>query len=146
MKNSLLPDNGDAIVLPPDIPMFWQFVLVGVGGAIGAMLRYRIQNLPFFGDDKFYYTLAINISGCMLIGAIWAFLTTFGAHRWVYVLVIGGFLGGYTTFSAFSLDFILLLRQSAAQALFYGGATVIGSLGGCALTYSLTVKMLKALQ
>lgn len=126
------------------MPWFWQFVLVGIGGAIGAMVRYFIQNLNYFGDDKFYYTVAINITGCMAIGAIWAFLTHFGAHRWVYVLIIGGFLGGYTTFSAFSLDFILLLRESLGKALIYGGAMMTGALSGCALSYWLARKFIKA--
>lgn len=145
LKNSLLPGSEPSIEPAADMSMAWQLVLVGLGGAIGAMTRYYIQNLPYFGNDKFYYTLFINLTGCTFIGIVWAFLTNFDAHRWVYAFIIGGFLGGYTTYSAFTLDFILLLRVNVLKSLVYGGVMIFGAIGGCALSYAITNKILKAI-
>lgn len=107
--------------------------LVGLGGMCGSIARYLVQNAGAGHPDKLFLTLAVNIAGSIAIGAAWVLLSHFSAGRWANALFVGGFLGGFTTFSAFSLDVMLLLRDGrAAMALLYGGLSVAGGILGCA--------------
>jgi len=93
---------------------------VALGGAAGSVLRWGVGlALPFpFG------TLAVNLVGSFLIGLVW-FLA---GPRW-HPLLMTGVLGGFTTFSAFSLDVLRLLESGRISAgLAYAGASVILSL------------------
>ena len=119
-------------------------ILVFLGGGLGALSRYGVSNLGILEHDKYYYTVAINITGCMTIGIIWALFNHWGLSRKWYMLTITGFLGGYTTYSAFTLDAMQLVQEGRwAQALFYVGVTVIGGLGSCALGLCITERLLK---
>ncbi len=111
-------------------------LLVGLGGAAGAVLRYTVGLMV--GVHLFPYgTLIINIAGSMLIGAFWAGCS---GHEWFEqwgrLLLVTGVLGGFTTFSAFSLEVVHLLnagRMLAASAYVVG--TFVGCLAGCWLGY-----------
>ena len=84
-----------------------KYVMVGIGGGIGSMLRFWVSS--FLGErmgGRFPYgTFAVNITGSFLIG----FIVTLLASRadwdphWRYLIPIG-FIGGYTTFSAFEYE------------------------------------------
>jgi fluoride exporter len=106
-------------------------LLVALGGALGSVLRYgcsRLLNGPAFP----FGTLAVNLIGSFLIGLLWAAFTkeTDEPRR---LLLIAGFCGGFTTFSAFSLEGLQLLQQTKFAVFFlYTFATV--SLG-LAATY-----------
>lgn len=103
--------------------MIQTFLMVAGGGAAGASLRWLVGlTLPFpFG------TLAVNVLGSFAIGVLW--LTVAG--RW-QPLLITGVLGGFTTFSAFSLDVIRLIDAGRpGAALAYAGASVGLSLAAC---------------
>lgn len=119
-------------------------LLVFLGGGFGALSRYGVSNLGIFDEDKYYYTVAINITGCITIGIIWALFQHYNVARNWYLLAIVGFLGGYTTYSAFTLDAMQLVQAGHwLKALFYIGITLIGGLGGCALGLIVTEKLLK---
>ena len=106
----------------------------------GSISRYLIQNIASVQTDRFYLTLAINIAGSLAIGIAWVLLTHFNAGRWANGLFVGGFL----TFSAFSLDTVLLLKDGrAAEALLYGGISVTGSILACASGIYLTQLILE---
>ena len=87
------------------IPTLWQLILVGCGGAVGAMLRLCANQLTVYlwGERFPWGTLIVNLIGCFLLG----FVLRLGAP---YVsenirLAIGvGLLGGLTTFSSFSAE------------------------------------------
>lgn len=119
-------------------------LLVFIGGGFGALSRFGVQHLGIFDDDKYYYTVGINITGCLVIGVLWAFFEHWNVSRDWQLLCLVGFLGGYTTYSAFTLDAMQLVQKGMwLQAAFYVGITVIGGLGGCALGLFLTEKFLK---
>ena len=93
----------------------YKIFLVGIGGFIGAALRYGIggyihnitRNIPFY-----YSTLTVNILGCFLIGVLTQiFEKKINIPDDVRLLLIVGVLGAFTTYSAFGNDTISLLRE-----------------------------------
>lgn len=118
--------------------------LVALGGGLGALSRYGVEQLPFLEHDKYYFTVAINISGCLLIGFLWALFQHLGLPRWVYLVTLTGFLGGYTTYSAFTLDAMQLLQQGRiGETLLYVAITVLGGLSACAIGLFGTEKLFR---
>lgn len=123
---------------------FFQCLLVFIGGGFGALSRFGVQHLGIFDDDKYYYTVGINITGCLTIGILWALFQHWKVDYNWHLLCLVGFLGGYTTYSAFTLDAMQLVQNGMwLRAAFYIGVTLIGGLGGCALGLFLTEKLLK---
>ncbi|MGO9358097.1 MAG: fluoride efflux transporter CrcB [Xanthobacteraceae bacterium] len=103
------------------------YLLVFIGGGLGASLRHAVNVAcgRAFGTAFPYGTFIINISGSLVMGLIAGYLAFKGdaAQPW-RLFVMTGILGGYTTFSAFSLDSMLLYeRGELGLAAFY----VIGS-------------------
>lgn len=111
--------------------MFHLF-LVAVGGAIGASLRHLVNlgALRLVGPNFPWGTMAINIVGSFAMGVFIELLARrFNVSNEIRLLVATGILGGFTTFSAFSLDFAVLWeRGPALPALAYAIASVLGSL------------------
>lgn len=88
-----------------------QFLLVGLGGAVGSMLRFLIQRQ--FNHPSFPYgTIAVNMVGCFTIGLLWAFFTKGNISDATRLLLITGFCGGFTTFSAFTQEGLQMLQQA----------------------------------
>lgn len=109
------------------------WLLVAAGGALGALARYGVQCMGCWDHQKWLYTLAANVSGCFAIGVVWALFQHYGVGAHWRLLLITGCLGGYTTFSSFSLDaFQLLDAGHAVAAAAYVAATVVAGLGACA--------------
>lgn len=105
------------------------FLQVALGGAVGATARYSLARaIPFHGPEFPIATGIVNVLGCFLMGMLSAFM----AYRWnnhYAPLLLTGFLGGFTTFSAFSLDALTLFERGlAGGALIYILASVILSL------------------
>jgi fluoride exporter len=105
------------------------YLLVFFGGGLGASLRHAVNMAcaKSFGTAFPYGTFVINISGSIVMGLIAGYLAFKGeaSQPWRLFLMTG-ILGGYTTFSAFSLDAALLYeRGELALAAFY----VVGSVG-----------------
>lgn len=127
-----------------DLAHFFDFLIVGLGGALGAMSRFAVRHLGWFDDNPYYYTVAVNLSGCFIIGIIGALFVYFNVSaRWNYFIIVG-FLGGYTTYSAFALDAIELLNQQMWKDFaIYMSIVVVGGLGLCALAFFATNRLLK---
>lgn len=103
---------------------------VALGGAIGAVLRHltNLAALRAFGPGAPWGTLAVNVAGSFLMGVVFAALTARGDMRAAPFLMTG-VLGGFTTFSAFSLDVWRLMdRGETLLAAGYAGASVILSI------------------
>ncbi|ODT06213.1 MAG: camphor resistance protein CrcB [Mesorhizobium sp. SCN 65-20] len=108
------------------------FSLVAVGGAVGASLRHlaNLVSLRLFGPNFPWGTVVINIVGSLAMGLFIGWLARkAGASNELRLFVATGILGGFTTFSAFSLDFATLWeRGSLAAAAFYASASVVGAI------------------
>ena len=114
--------------------MIFPVISVAIGGAFGAVARYLVGMAVAFPLG----TLTVNVLGSLAIGVVWAQFTARGLHGWL-PLVLTGFLGGFTTFSAFSLDTMRLIEGGRLGAAFtYVAASVLLSLGACALGLWLT--------
>ena len=86
------------------------FLLVGLGGFTGAILRYACAVLFVSGSFP-RTTLFINIAGSFLIGILFAFAARKVISNDIWLLAATGICGGFTTFSAFSLENMLLLKE-----------------------------------
>ena len=107
-------------------------ILVAVGGAIGASLRHLVNlaSLRLVGPGFPWGTMAVNVAGCFAMGVFVELLARrFNASNELRLFIATGVLGGFTTFSAFSLDFAVLWERGAAlSALAYAITSVIGSI------------------
>lgn len=73
--------------------MWLDIILVWLGGGFGALTRFGVEHLHIFDDDKYYYTVGINLTGCLTIGILWALFIHFNVPRIWYLFLITGFLG-----------------------------------------------------
>ncbi len=107
--------------------MIGGYLAVFVGAGLGGMLRYAVNriSLAYFGPAFPYGTMIVNISGGLLMGALaeW-FLVKAGGSQNFRLFLTTGVLGGFTTFSAFSLEAALMWERSEYSAL---GLYVFGS-------------------
>lgn len=107
--------------------MFWTFFQVAIGGAIGSVLRYG--TVAAFGAP--WAVAAVNVLGSFVMGVLFVVLATRAA---LSPLLLAGVLGGFTTFSAFSLDALRLWQaDQPLQAMLYVGLSVGLSLLAVAL-------------
>lgn len=114
--------------------MIWTLSQVALGGAIGASLRYlsNVSTMRIFGPGFPYGTIFVNILGSFVMGVLVVVLSKKGGNHLAPFLMTG-ILGGFTTFSAFSLDsFTLWERGDITTALAYVAGTLILSLGALA--------------
>ena len=103
------------------------YLAVFVGGGLGAALRHGVNHasLVFLGPNFPYGTLFVNIAGGLLMGVfVELFLVKGGGSQEFRLFLTTGLLGGFTTFSAFSLDAALMWLRSDYATL---GAYVVAS-------------------
>lgn len=125
-----------------------QVLLVFLGGGAGSVARHgvNIAAARLFGTDFPWGTLFVNVVGSFVMGllAAWfAFKAGAGWSQHARLLMTTGFLGGFTTFSTFSLDTALLWERDAyAVAIVYVIVSIVfgvlGLFGGLALVRSLS--------
>ena len=113
----------------------WGYVLVFVGGGIGAAARHAVNRaaLTLAGPDYPAGTLIVNVMGSVAMGMLAAWFgfrgeTTTEAER---LFLTTGVVGGFTTFSAFALDATVMWeRHDVAAAALYIGLSVLLSIAG----------------
>ena len=109
---------------------------VALGGAIGALLRYQTGRWMtwWLGPNTItafpWATLTVNVLGSLAMGLLAGYLARHGQGGDQWRLFLGvGVLGGFTTFSAFSLELMVLIeRGQAAQGLVYAVVSVLAGL------------------
>lgn len=109
--------------------MIKNILLVGLGGSIGSIARYLTQK--WFAANYLqpfpWGTFVVNIIGCLLIGLFWglSFKSIDNNESWKFFLMTG-LCGGYTTFSAFTLEGIGLIKDQKLVLFFsYVAASVV---------------------
>ena len=110
----------------PSLPLI---ILVAAGGAAGSVARYLvgIATAGWLGAGFPSGTLAVNVAGSLLMGVAAGFAgARSGLQAELKALLMSGFLGGFTTFSAFSLDLVTLAERNAWNGAF---AYLLASVG-----------------
>lgn len=109
-----------------------QILLVGLGGALGSIARFKLSGLILRHTIEWRFplpTFTINIIGCLVIGILAGLATkeSFFSND-IRVFLFTGLVGGFTTFSAFGLETLLLLRREefAIAALYVALSILIG--------------------
>ena len=124
--------------------MTWLVVQVAAGGALGAAGRF-LTNVAFertLGSDFPFATMVVNVGGSFVLGVVFVLLGGFSGDTGRFgPLLMTGFLGGYTTFSAYSLDSWLMFQSGRiSEAIVYVLGSVLLSIAavvaGIALTRS----------
>lgn len=99
------------------------YLLIAVFGTLGCLARYGMTNLvqTIYGRDFPYATLSINVGGSFLMGFLFVeTLERLTVSPELRTGILTGFIGGYTTFSTFEMELLLLVEQGAAiKALVY---------------------------
>lgn len=105
--------------------------LVAVGGALGAVLRYLVGKAmgPQVDSSIPWHTLLVNVTGAFILGMLIAVAARHAWPGWWRPLVAVGVLGGYTTFSTYSIESVeLLLRGHSAAGLTYAFGSLAAGL------------------
>ena len=91
-----------------------ELILVGAGGMFGSIIRMIILKLNFVNSNFPINTFLINILGCFIVGIIIKYSSTINKDLSNYInhFLIIGFCGGFTTFSAYSVDSLNLLNDN----------------------------------
>lgn len=105
-------------------------LVIGLGSFIGGVLRYLLSN---FAQSNFHTafpfgTLAVNIIGCFLIGIVFGLTDKIEFSQEWRLFFVTGLLGGFTTFSAFSIEAVTLLRDGM---FLYASAYIFASILVC---------------
>jgi fluoride exporter len=123
-----------------------ELALVFAGGGTGAVARFLVgmQTLRLFGSGWPYGTFTVNVVGGLLMGALVGFLAHRGGvdqDRWRILLGVG-VLGGFTTFSAFSLEVALMIeRRAYLNAAGYVTASVVIAIAALFLGLTLSRRL-----
>lgn len=109
-----------------------RFFVIALGGAIGTLARYIMGGLDYrFSNGVFpVSTLVVNVTGSLAIGFLWGIVDRFNFSPNVRMFVFIGILGGYTTFSTFSLETFNLMRDGEYRiAVMNMALSVVFSIG-----------------
>lgn len=108
-----------------------KYLFIGLGGFLGSVSRFYLSTIVHraSGMEFPYGTMAVNIIGCFLIGfLITMFQEHFIQNPNVRLFLVIGLLGGFTTFSSFSLDTIEMIKSGHLSG---AGLNIALSLAGC---------------
>jgi fluoride exporter len=108
-----------------------EVLLVGLGGAVGSLGRYGVgAAVARFASVEFPWgTLLVNVLGGLAMGLLTARIGP--EHEDIRLLIGVGVLGGFTTFSTFSLEAVRLLQHQPGAGALYIGASLALSVGAC---------------
>ncbi len=118
-----------------------QLLIVGLGGGLGSILRYLTSMLTAkYNTHSFpLATFLTNVLGCFIIGLLIGYFSNSNTDHNLKLLLITGFCGGFTTFSTFAAENVILFQnQSYLTLTFYTLASVIVGLLAVGLGLNLT--------
>jgi CrcB protein len=100
----------------------WHIVLVGIGGGLGSIARYKLSGLALHHTPDWRFplgTFTVNVVGCLIAGLLAGLIERQGWFTAdTRIFLFAGVLGGFTTFSAFGVDTIFLLRRGETAVAF----------------------------
>ena len=108
-------------------------LLVAAGGALGAWLRFSVGRLwvqaigPVRASAFPWATLTVNVAGSLMMGLLVGWLARSGSSETMRLLIAVGVLGGFTTFSAFSLEVVALIERGSLGLAFLYLALSLGA-------------------
>lgn len=109
-----------------------QYLFVMLGGALGSLFRFLVYQYYFARGvaELFYATLTVNMIGCFLVGVFFSHNEQQLVSSSIRLLVLVGFLGAFTTYSAFSLELMQMIRSGTLLTLFFylAGSIAMGIL------------------
>ena len=113
-----------------------KLLIIAIGGAIGSVARYLASGFVhrFSGAVFPWGTMAVNLAGSFLIGFLWELFDRTAATPNARLLVFVGFLGGFTTFSTYSLETFNLMRDGEYRLALYN--VVASNVLGIALVFA----------
>jgi len=113
-----------------------KFILLAAGGAIGTLLRYSLSGLTYnFINGIFPWgTLVVNLAGSLAIGLLWGFFEMENMSPGLRNFIFVGVLGGFTTFSSFTLENFNLLRDGEIRLAISN--IVVSNIVGIALVFA----------
>lgn len=119
------------------------FIWVALGGAVGSVFRYGVAQLLLSQPSAFpKQTLLVNLAGSLFIGLLFGLLQRQALSSTHYQLLAVGFCGGFTTFSAVSLEALQMLKQEQyGMAAIYVSSTLILGLAAAASGYYLSKQL-----
>lgn len=123
----------------------YKILAVALGGALGSVFRFLLASaIPrWLGRIFLWGTLSVNILGSLLIGIAWAF---FDQHQMITnwrLFIIIGILGGFTTYSSFSLEVLNLFRDGQTKtAILYILGTNLFAIGAAFGGYGITKNLI----
>lgn len=122
-----------------------KLLLVGFGGFIGAIARYKLSELAmsFWDDWRFPLgTFSVNVVGCLIAGVLVGFAMRYGDYSLeTRLFLFTGLLGGFTTFSAFGVEIVYMLRQGMfSYALTYVIVSVVCSTAALGFGIALSLR------
>lgn len=116
----------------------YPLLIVSAGGAIGAALRFIISKVFVSSSSVFTYVALVNIIGCLVAGLLAGYIDKHIHSETTRLFLITGILGGFTTFSAFSLDVLNLINKGKTlESVVYILISVLGSLLAVFIGYKL---------
>lgn len=127
--------------MPASLPLY-AYLWVMLGSALGGGARLYVSTLVARGAGTSFPwgTLTVNVAGCLLVGALGALFepaSPLHVRQELRVFLVVGVLGGFTTFSAFSLEALLLVqRGQASAAIGYVALSLVGCLLAAWLSYA----------
>jgi CrcB protein len=95
-----------------------QWIWIGIGGALGSMLRFLLQSRmqSAYPGNFPMGTFGVNIIGCFVIGFLGGWFLSHPVSNPLRLFLITGILGGFTTFSSFALENLILVREGNLKA------------------------------
>ncbi|MBN9078440.1 MAG: camphor resistance protein CrcB [Rhizobiales bacterium 65-79] len=123
----------------------WTYIAIAIGGTIGCWARYAMTNLvqAIYGKDFPYATMSINLLGSFAMGFLFIeTLERLTISPELRTGILTGILGGFTTFSTFEMETLLLVEQgsfgkAALYVLLSVGLGFLGAFGGAYLARNL---------
>lgn len=118
-------------------PPLAALLYVALGGGAGSVLRFLVGRgmVHWLGPNRAtafpWATLSVNVAGSLAMGVLVGFLARHGQGSETWRLLVGvGLLGGFTTFSSFSMEVVLLMERGAlGLAVLYAGLSLLAGVG-----------------